>query len=240
MQIPALNKDYSDKSMLFLSGGGSENITEEVDRFFLENILPNKDKIKILYIPVAKSGDMNVYKKSLKWLKDKFYKINKNNKLDFTLCTKLENIESLSDYDALYLGGGNTYRLLHLIYKSGFDKLLIEYIKSGGVVYGASAGAVLFGQDISTYIEDKYLPENIKHRYIKEKGLSVFDNYSFLTHFEDGDEVKVLEFFRKNKDGNVICIPPGVVVIINNNSFKVVGSKSVRLYTTKGFVDIFN
>ncbi|HAS80476.1 MAG: hypothetical protein UR25_C0001G0079 [Candidatus Nomurabacteria bacterium GW2011_GWE1_32_28] len=240
IQIASLNNDYSDKSILFLSGGGSESVTQIIDTFFLEHVLLNKDRIKILYIPIAKSGDMNVYKKSLKWLKDKFLKIDKNNKLDFILCTKLENIESLSDYDALYIGGGNTYRLLHLFNKANFTEKLIQYLKLGGIVYGASAGAVLFGQKISTFIEDKYLPENKKHKYIEEFGLSILNSSSFLTHFEDGDELKVFEFLSESNDSNVVCIPPGVALIVKNNSFEVIGPKSIYLYNPNGIISEFN
>ncbi len=240
IQIPSLSSDYSDKSTIFLSGGGAENLTQIIDKFFLEHILPYKQKIKILYIPIAKSGDMNVYKKSLRWLKNKFIKIKPENNLEYFLCTKLEDITDLLDYDAVYIGGGNTYRLLYLFNKANFGEKLMQYIKLGGIVYGASAGAVLFGVKISTFIEDKYLPENIKHSYVEDRGLSVLDDYSFLTHFEDGDEVKVSEFFHKNNDSNVVCIPPGVALIIKNNSFEVVGTKSIRSYTPKGSVQIFN
>jgi dipeptidase E len=240
VRLYCLGSEYNNKSTLFLSGGGSENITEVVDRFFLENILPKKEKIKILYIPIAKSGDMNVYKKSLKWLKNKFLKINPQNNLEFILCTKLENVIYLSDYDAVYIGGGNTYRLLYLFNKTNFKERLIQYIRLGGIVYGASAGVVLLGSKISTFIEDKYLPENIKHKYTAEQGLSIFNNFSFLTHFEDGDEIKVSDFFKKGYKDDVLCIPPGTAFVLNKNSSYVVGLKSVYLYKSNGVISKFN
>lgn len=239
-KLPVLKSNFSKDSLLFLSGGGSEGVTEFIDKFFLENILPKKEKVKILYIPIAKSGDMNVYKKSLKWLKNKFLKINPQNNLEFILCTKLENIVSLSDYDAVYIGGGNTYRLLHLFNKTNFNEKLIQYIKLGGIVYGASAGAVLLGSKISTFIEDKYLLENIKHKYTEERGLSVLNKFSFLTHFEEGDEVKVFDFFNKGNKDDVLCIPPGTVLVIQKNSSYIIGLKSIFLYKSNGYINKFN
>jgi dipeptidase E len=231
-----LNEDFNKKSTLFLSGGGPGEVTEEIDSYFINKVLPQSEHVKILYIPVAKSGDMNAYKKSLNWVKTKFSPLDKNDRIEFILCTKLEKFISLSEYDAVYIGGGNTYRLLHLIYKSHFDKLLIEYIKSGGIVYGASAGTVLFGQDISTYIEDKYLPENIKHKYIEEKGIPMLGNYSLLTHFEDGDEDKVVKYFNSHQD-SVISIPPGVALVVKkDNSYKV-GGKDILIYRPNGEVE---
>ena len=231
-----LNADFNDKSTLFLSGGGPGDVTEEIDTFFINNVLPLDEHVRILYIPVAKSGDMNAYKKSLNWVKTKFLPLDKSNRIEFILCTKLEKIISLSEYNAIYIGGGNTYRLLHLIYKSNFDKLLMEYIKSGGIVYGASAGTVLFGQDISTYIEDKYLPENIKHKYLEEKGIPMLGNYSLLTHFEEGDEDKVAKYFKSHND-SVISIPPGVALVVTKDKSYKIGSKDVLIYRPEGEVE---
>lgn len=238
LRLSCLGSGYSEKSTLFLSGGGSEDITHHIDEYFLKNILPPKDKIKVLFIPLAKSGDMNVYKKSLKWLQDKFLKIDKESRLDFVLCTKLANIKNLNEYDALYIGGGNTYRLVDLFNKNNFNKKLVQYLKLGGIVYGASAGAVIFGKKISTFIEDKYLSENIKHGYTEELGLSVLGNYSFLTHFDNGDEDKLSKFFSKNKS-DVICIPPGTAMILGKSSFNAIGPKSVVLYRSNGSVEEF-
>ena len=114
--------------------------------------------------------------------------------------------------------------------------MLIDYIKSGGIVYGASAGTVLFGQDISTYIEDKYLPENIKHKYVTEKALPLLGNYSILTHYEDGDEDKVIKYFKNHND-SVISIPPGVALVVKKEGCIVIGSKPVLIYKPNGEMD---
>lgn len=56
----------------------------------------------------------------------------------------------LSDFDGIYIGGGNTYRLLQQVRTSGFDRAITRFIREGRPVYGGSAGAILLGSDIDT------------------------------------------------------------------------------------------
>lgn len=46
-----------------------------------------------------------------------------------------------NDYDVLFIPGGNTFTLLDLVKRKGFDKFIIEFIKSDGFYVGESAGA---------------------------------------------------------------------------------------------------
>ncbi len=58
-------------------------------------------------------------------------------------------IELIFQADAIHLSGGNTFRFLFWIVKRGLDKQLFEYINSGGVLIGVSAGSILMTPDIS-------------------------------------------------------------------------------------------
>ncbi len=209
---------------IYLSGGGSEDKTTILDSFFLKN-LPNRN---ILFIPVAKTRDVNGYKKSCNWLKNKLNKISKDSVnismlLDFNKCKNLDN------FSAVYIGGGNTYKLLKLMDKSGFLSILKKYIQNGGIVYGASAGAVLMGKDISTYIEEKYILENKKYNYTITKGMALIGNYSIITHFYENDFGKVKEYFKK-KNNSVIAIPEGTGLLVKDNCLSVIGDKIVTIF----------
>lgn len=230
-----LKSQIFNKGTLFLSGGGSEGVTKIIDTYFLNTILKSRKNKKILYIPIAKTSESNQGKKSLAWVQNKFNAISSENAIEFTLCLNLFNIKDLQNYGAVFIGGGNTYKLLDLTYKSEFDKSLLNYIHSGGIVFGVSAGAVFFGQDISTYIEDKYLEKNIKNNYLTENGLSVLENHSILTHFENGDEIKVEGYFKNHTD-NVIAIPTGVALVISKNKYYSVGEKPVLIFNHNGII----
>ena len=58
-------------------------------------------------------------------------------------------IELIFQADAIHLSGGNTFRFLFWIVKRGLDKQLFEYINSGGVLIGVSAGCIVMTPDIS-------------------------------------------------------------------------------------------
>lgn len=119
---------------LFLSGGGDEMQTFELDEIFLKSVN------KILYIPLAWPN--NDYKSCLKWFSNA---MNQHKRVEIQMLTDLNDDINLKDYDAVYIGGGNTFKLLKAMKDSGFDKKLFDYYNSGGTVYGGSAGAVIWG-----------------------------------------------------------------------------------------------
>ncbi len=217
-------KSMERKGVIYLSGGGDEQKTEKIDSFFLDH-LPKKS---ILFIPIGKTGDRNGYRKSSVWLANKLNNLHKG-LVEISLVTDLKNCPDLERFSAIYIGGGNTYKLLHLMKRDGFLPLLRNYITSGGVVYGASAGAVLMGVDISTYIEEKYLPDNEKRGYRSTEGMALVGGYSILTHFEEGDRQKVEKYFRRKTDP-VIAIPSGTAVMVMGKTAKVTGTGCVYIF----------
>mgnify|MGYP002615436737 CR=1 FL=1 len=56
----------------------------------------------------------------------------------------------------IFLCGGNTYRLLAGLKASGCFEKIADYIRHDGVVFGGSAGAILFGADIDSCACDGY------------------------------------------------------------------------------------
>ncbi|WP_236809547.1 Type 1 glutamine amidotransferase-like domain-containing protein [Bacillus glycinifermentans] len=53
-------------------------------------------------------------------------------------------------FSAVYIGGGNTFRLLKHVTDTRFNDILQSYAKRGGIVYGGSAGAIILGKHIMT------------------------------------------------------------------------------------------
>ncbi|MBC7546178.1 Type 1 glutamine amidotransferase-like domain-containing protein [Candidatus Saccharibacteria bacterium] len=56
--------------------------------------------------------------------------------------------EQLMTSDIVYIAGGNSFYLLQQLQKTGFGKLLQDYVNNGGFYAGASAGALVAGGDI--------------------------------------------------------------------------------------------
>ena len=53
------------------------------------------------------------------------------------------------DIDAIYISGGNTFGTIKLIRDSGMDKAIVNYVQSGVIYVGGSAGAHIVTSDIS-------------------------------------------------------------------------------------------
>ena len=53
------------------------------------------------------------------------------------------------DIDVIYISGGNTFGTMKLIRDSGFDKAIVNYVQSGVIYVGGSAGAHIVTADIS-------------------------------------------------------------------------------------------
>ena len=130
---------------LLLSGGGDPNDVVALDTLFSSQI----DKQKpVLYVPIAWDDDpTNTYMCCLDWFKQTFQPYGITN---IELCADLSNVGDMNKYTAVFIGGGNTYKLLKHIKESRFDVKLVEYLNSGGFVYGGSAGAIIFGSTINT------------------------------------------------------------------------------------------
>jgi dipeptidase E len=126
--------------MIVLNGGSYYPDSEEVDLAWISKI--SKEDL-IMFIPAATTRSQEEY---YHFFKQKMS------------CYNLENIEYVDlytewkrarDAKVLYIAGGNTYKLIDIVRKSGFG----DFLKSEGdkrIIVGNSAGAVVLGGDIRT------------------------------------------------------------------------------------------
>ena len=132
--------------MLILSGGGDPEQVRFIDEFFAAHI--NKTQ-KVLYIPAAMEREVFTYEQCLNWFTSTYVPFGIQN---IEMLTDLSNAEIPANTAAIFIGGGNTYKLLKELRDSSFDKKLLAFLNSGGIVYGGSAGAMIFGKTIETEI----------------------------------------------------------------------------------------
>lgn len=205
---------------LFLSGGGDGKQTFEVDEIFL------KDVNNILYIPVAwKNED---FSGCLAWFTST---MSAHKPLRIDMLTDLTQRVDLNKYDAVYVGGGNTYKLLKKIRDSKFDKKLLDYYQSGKVVYGGSAGAIIWGRDIHTssigYDSDKNIVGLRDTR-----GINALSGLDIQCHYRPS-QLKVHKEFVEKTGESVIAIPEESALLVENGRLKVIGTKPVFLISSK-------
>ena len=164
---------------LLLSGGGEPDQVKPLDEYFANYV---KDG-KILYIPVAM--DKIPYDDCEKWFRETYAKYNLNN---IEMCTNLKEINDLNNYKAIFIGGGNTFKLLKEIKESNFDIKLKEYLQNNGFIYGGSAGAIIFGKTIEPAIHADKNTVNLKDL----NGLNILDDYDVWCHYKETDNLKDL------------------------------------------------
>lgn len=165
---------------LLLCGGGCGEQTVLANQRFGEMIDSTKP---LLYIPLAMQKEN--YPGCLEWIKGELADINISSIEMATTATELAH-KNLLDYCAIFIGGGNTYKLLAELKASGSFETIKEYIKNEGVVFGGSAGAIIFGEDIDTC---KYADRNDVNLG-DTKGFDVLNGISFLCHYTNESEAK--------------------------------------------------
>lgn len=122
-------------------GGGEikDRETEKVDKIILE--LTGKENPKILFIPTA-SSDAEGYWKTFESYFSSLGATPLVLKLVNNPPSKDEIENSILSSDAVYVGGGNTQKMLDIWKSTGTDQVLKEAYEKGVVMSGLSAGAI--------------------------------------------------------------------------------------------------
>ena len=155
---------------LFLCGGGSgKQILDALYKF--SNVI-NKEK-PILYIPLAMEEDK--YDSCYDWFKSEIKSVNLEN-FEMVRSSLELSQKDFSNYCAIFIGGGNTYKLLNDINKYSNKEKIIKYLNDDGIIFGGSAGAIIFGKDINCCLLDD---EN-KVNMVDTSGFNLLNDYSIL------------------------------------------------------------
>jgi len=173
---------------IILSGGGDPAVVAPIDRYFSSVIDLQKP---VLYIPIAMEAHVFSYEECFAWFKKTYaaYGISK-----VALCTDFNDLRLDSRYAAVFLGGGNTFKLLNAIQHSGFALQLHAYLASGGVLYGGSAGAIVCGKTIEPAI---HADENLVGLH-DLSGLNLLDGHDVFCHYEPGKHDASISGLRRN------------------------------------------
>lgn len=206
---------------LFLCGGGSGNqILNALQKFasFL-----NKEK-PILYIPLAMESKK--YNDCYNWFENEIKIININNfemvKTPYELSQK-----NLNEYSALYIGGGNTYNLLANLKQYDNFKKIQKYLENDGIIFGGSAGAIIFGKNIDGCLMDDKNDINLKDT----TGYNYLNNYSILCHLNEKNFNKNLDYLQKYSINNkLIYLPEDNVIFIDDNNYIIIGESKYAIF----------
>ena len=205
---------------LILNGGGDGKSVQSARK--LLNSLINHDK-KILYIPFAWPDP--TYDGCLEFMTNELSDVDKRG-IDMVKSTDELMNKNFNDYACIYIGGGNTYKLLNDLKVSGaFDKIKNYLINDNGIIYGGSAGAIIFGKDLDSCNTDD---ENIVG-LIDNTGFNMINGYSLLCHFTSREpektELSRIYLTELSKTKPVYAIPEEDTIYINEDKIEFLGDR---------------
>lgn len=204
---------------VFLNGGGcGEQTTEALKKFndMIDHTRP------LLYIPLAMQRER--YPSCHEWIQDELREVNVSS---IEMATSADEIvrKDLSSYCAIFIGGGNTFKLLYELKKSGAFEKIRKFLEHGGVVFGGSAGAIIFGQSL----ESCMLADKNDVGLQDMAGFDVLNGISLLCHYTNGSEEKHQEstayLTELSNRLRVIALPEEDTLFVNGDKVEVIGTR---------------
>jgi dipeptidase E len=184
--------------------------------------LSRKKHPRVLFIPTA-SGDSQKYV-------DVFIK-QYEERLGCTVETllllrdrpsKKEIAERIKRADIIYVGGGNTLRMMKLWRKLGVDKLLIAAHKRGAICCGLSAGSVCWFREGNSDSRKSIDPAA---DYIRVKGLGLIDCLHCPHYNSEPDRQPSLKKMMKKIPGVAIALDDCAALIVQGNRMEMLTAK---------------
>lgn len=219
-------------------GGGGFGLTDknQISDIYKEILnLSGKTSPNLLFIPTASSDSQeyvesiqNCFGKKLNCNVDVLYLINEKPTFD-TIKFKIESA------DIIYVGGGNTLKMMTLWRKLGVDNLLRQAYQNNKVLCGVSAGSICwfnFGNSDSR----KY--KNPNANLIKVRGLGLVEALHCPHYDSEKDRKESLKNMMKKYKGMAIAIDDHCALQIIDDQYRVLSSKDTanayRVYWHKG------
>jgi dipeptidase E len=128
----------------------------------------------------------------------------------------------------VFIGGGNTYHLLSEVRRTGFDEVLRDCARTR-LLYGGSAGAIMFGSDIGTA---GYFDSN-DAGLVETKGLGLLGPYAVWCHYEDGHAADLRDWARST-ERPVIVLTERSGAEVAGNDLSSIGHEPVLLLSPDG------
>lgn len=209
---------------IFVLIGGGENgregtkyETKKIDQEIV-SLLPCKKEKNFLFLAHGNAYENEYYK-----IMKKHYE-NLGCKCDVLYKTDLKDTaiskNKVEWANIIYIGGGNTLKMMNLWRKHGFDKILNTAKNEEKILCGISAGAISL---CKCGVSDSR--KTIKNdSYIRVKGLNFFDIMFCPSFDEKKNYTDNIDKIMKKEKAPMIALEKGTALIFNKDKYKTIKS----------------
>ena len=220
---------------LFLCGGGSAEKT--MLAYNRLNQMIDHHHLPILYVPFAMEKEQ--FQSCLDWFKTEIKAVSVSG-IEMVEDGSMLSQKNLHKYAAVYIGGGNTFKLLKELKQAGCMDQINEYLQDGGIVFGGSAGAAIFGHDIDVV---KYDDQN-EVGLMDTSGFNLVNGFSIAAHYTNSDErtTQRITSFLENYSltQKVLALPEEDTLLIDHHHFEILGNRPIYLFVNGKKEEIMN
>ncbi|MFP4366679.1 MAG: dipeptidase PepE [bacterium] len=184
-------------------------------------------KVKALFIPYA--GIMVSYDDYEKKVRDRFSEIGHD---IVSVHHFADPVEAVNNSQAIVVGGGNTFRLLQLLYKNRLVEAINKRVNSGVPYIGWSAGANITCPSISTTNDmpvvqpDSFAALNLVPFQINPHYLDANPD----GHAGETREMRISEFLEIQQSISVVGLREGSILQLENSQIRLHGPHTMRVF----------
>lgn len=149
-------------------------------------------------------------------------------------------VDALNNAEAIVVGGGNTFQLVHLMHKNGMMEAIRNKVKSGTPYIGWSAGSNVACPSLKT-TNDMPITEPESFGTLNIIPFQINPHYTDYVQEGHGGETRdqrIAEFLCANKEMKVVGLREASMLLLEDISLKLIGDKTMRLFQyNKAFKD---
>ena len=146
--------------------------------------------------------------------------------------TVSDPIEAVNNAEAIFIGGGNTFRLLNTLYQTNLLEPIRNRVNNGMPYIGSSAGSNVAGPTIKTTNDMPIIqPPSFDALGLVSFQISphYLDPNPDSTHMGETQEDRIVEFLEEN-DTPVAGIREGAIIRIEKSVTILKGSRGARIF----------
>jgi len=169
------------------AGGGDEKDSRPLDEIFAGWVGAGR----LLYLPTALVHPSNK-QAGFRWIQQAFEPLGVK-EIEAWMELPGKTARDMEAFDAVYIGGGNTFYLLQQLRLHKLDRVLEAFIEAGKPVYGGSAGAIVLGYDITSCA---HIDENIIG-LTDFSGMDQALGYTIWCHYVPNDRARIQKYVTR-------------------------------------------